>query len=438
MLDPIITGYLADVAANVTASILGFLAGRLRQSIEATPRQKALEHCYQAALAAWLPADDPLSKTYQPVLKAFVDERAVIAEFAKLVRGRAPDQETLVESFADITEGRGLPPFDFATRLGAGVEAFLQIAEQEPELAETIQTSQLRDATELLRAVATDINAIRQAVEVAKPSTGDVTAKGDIDAGNLVTGTQINHIVHVYRGGGGTWDEADYRAALAPLPGLAGGRHGAGGATRHQESGGQQAIELSLDEIYVPLAAEALPEARETLKRNLGRSTRGGRRQVAHAEAELLTDHAPAVRITMHDLSHQANHLAVIGTPGCGKTTVLQHIAWTLAEALRTNHSDLAAERLGLAGELPLPIYVPLSLYADHRRRFADHADPRQRQLATFINNYLLERQAGLNLPNNFSPPCSIRAGTSCCYWTDWMRCLTRTSVRWYPRPCAT
>ena len=51
---------------------------------------------------------------------------------------------------------------------------------------------------------------------------------------------------------------------------------------------------------------------------------------------------------------------------------------------------------------MPLPIYVPLSLYADHRRRFADHADPRQRQLATFINNYLLERQAGLNLPNDF------------------------------------
>ena len=213
MLDPITTGYLADVAANVTASILGVLGNRLRQAIEATPRQKALEHCYQAALAAWLPADDPLSKTYQPHLRAFVDEPAVTAELAKLVRGRAPDQETLVENFAEFTEGRGLPSFDFSTRLGAGVEAFLQVAEQEPELAETIQTAQLRDATQLLRAVATDVNAIRQAVEVARPSTGDVTAKGNIDAGNLVTGTQINHIVHVYRGGGGTWDEADYRAA---------------------------------------------------------------------------------------------------------------------------------------------------------------------------------------------------------------------------------
>ncbi len=400
MLDPITTGYLADVAANVTASLLDFLGGRLRQSIEATPRQKALERCYQAALAAWLPADDPLSKPYQPVLKAFVDERAVIAEFAKLVRGRAPDQETLVESFADVTEGRGLPPFDFSARLGAGVEAFLQVAEQEPELAETIQTAQLRDTTQVLRSVATDVNAIRQAMEVARPSTGDVTAR-DIHTRNLITGTQINHIVQIYRGGGGTWEEADYRAALDRY--LAWLEAAMGRVVlRGIKSGGQQAIELSLDEIYVPLAAEALPEARETLKRNLGRSTQGGRRQVAPAEAEWLADHAPAVRITMHDLLTQANHLAVIGTPGCGKTTVLQHIAWTLAEVLRTNHSDLAAERLGLAGDLPLPIFVPLSLYADHRRRFADHADPRQRQLATFINHYLLERQAGLNLPKDF------------------------------------
>jgi hypothetical protein len=401
MLDPIITGYLADVAANVTASILGVLGSRLRQSIEATPRQRALERCYQAALAAWLPVDDPLSKTYQPLQKAFLDEPAVIAEFAKLVRGRAPDQQILVESFADITEGRGLPPYDFSTQLGAGIEAFLQVAEQEPELAETIQTAQLRDATQVLRAVATDIRAIRQAVEVAKPSTGSVTVGGDIHTGNLVTGTQINHIVHVYRAGGGTWEEVDYRAALDRY--LAWLEAAMGRVVlRGIKSGGQQAIELCLDEIYVPLAAEALPEARETLKRKLGRSRRGGRRQVVPVEAELLADHTPAARITMRDLLTQANHLAVIGTPGCGKTTVLQHIAWTLAEALHTNSPNLAAERLGLSGELPLPIYVPLSLYAGHRLRFSNHAEPRQRQLATFINHYLLERQAGLNLPDDF------------------------------------
>jgi formylglycine-generating enzyme required for sulfatase activity len=398
MPDPILTGYLAEVAADLTVKILGAVGNRLRQSIALTPRQQALGRCYQAALAAWLPADDPLSKTYQPYLPAFLDEQAVTAEFAKLVRGRAPDQQALADSFADFTQEHKLPPFDFSARLGAGVEAFLQAAEREPELAETIQTAQLRDATQILRAMATDVNAIRQAVEAVRSGTRDVTAR-DIHTTNLVTGTQ--HIVNIYRAGGGTRNEADYRAMLARyLEWLAVNMGRV--VLRGIKSGGQQAIDLSLDEIYVPLAAEALPEARETLKRGLGRLTGRSRRSAGADEAELPADHTPVVRITMQDLLSQADRLAVIGTPGCGKTTVLQHIAWTLAEALRTNQPALAAERLGLAGELPLPIYVPLSLYADHRRRFADHADPRQRQLATFINHYLLERQAGLDLPDDF------------------------------------
>jgi formylglycine-generating enzyme required for sulfatase activity len=401
MPDPILTGYLAEVAADLTVKILGAVGNRLRQSFALTSRQQALARCYQAALSAWLPADEPLSKTYQPYLPAFLDEQAVTTEFAKLVRGRAPDQQALSDSFADFTQEHNLPPFDFLARLGVGVEAFLQVAEREPELAETIQTAQLRDATQILRAMATDVNAICQAVEAVRPGSGDVAASRDIHATNLVTGTQVNHIVHVYLAGGGTRNEADYRAMLARyLEWLAVNMGRV--VLRGIKSGGQQAIELSLDEIYVPLAAEALPEARETLRRGLGRLTSRGRRSTGADEAELLADHTPVVRLTMRDLLSQAHRLAVIGTPGCGKTTVLQHIAWTLAEVLRTNQPVLAAERLGLAGELPLPIYVPLSLYADHRRRFADHANPRQRQLATFINHYLLERQAGLDLPDDF------------------------------------
>jgi predicted NACHT family NTPase len=157
--------------------------------------------------------------------------------------------------------------------------------------------------------------------------------------------------------------------------------------------GGQQAVELSLHDVYVPLAAEALPEARENLRRSLHSTP---------PEAELLASHMAAARITMQELLAQGDRLAVTGAPGCGKTTVLQHIACTLAAALGTDQSDLAAARLGLTGTLPLPIYVPLSLYADHRRRFADHPEPHQRQLATFINHYLVERQAGLNLPEDF------------------------------------
>ena len=217
-------------------------------------------------------------------------------------------------------------------------------------------------------------------------ATGPVATRGSaVNTGSGIAA--VGHIVNIYRDAGAK-DETSYRAALdryLQWVCAATGRVTLRGIKR----GGQQAVELPLDEVYVPLAAEALPDAREDLKRQM---RAGG----------TPAEEGAVRRIILRELLAQGNHLAVIGAPGCGKTTVLQHIAWTLAEALRTGRPELAAERLGLTGDLPLPIYVPLSLYADHRRRFADDPDPRQRQLATFINHHLIERQAGLNLPADF------------------------------------
>jgi hypothetical protein len=301
MLDPVITGYLAGVATNLTTSILGRLGKRVRQAIEDPPRQQALARCYQAALAAMLPQADPASKTLQPILENFLDHPDVKTELAELVRGGEPDQATLADSFAEAAGGRELPPFDVPARLAAGVEAFVRVAEQEPELAPTMQIAQLRDATQSLRELATDVEAIRRAVELAQSSSGGVAAERDVTAGTIVTGTQINHIVQVYAAGGGTWAEADYRVALERY--LEWLRANMGRVVfRGIKRGGQQAVELALHEVYVPLAAETLPEARDALKRRLGRWGSGGQDDTASAEAELA---APAAteRLTMQDLS---------------------------------------------------------------------------------------------------------------------------------------
>ena len=77
-----------------------------------------------------------------------------------------------------------------------------------------MRTAHLREATQSLRAMARDVQAIRQAVDLVTSRTDDVIATGDITAHNLVTGTQTIHIVNVYQAGGGTWGEADYQAAL--------------------------------------------------------------------------------------------------------------------------------------------------------------------------------------------------------------------------------
>ncbi|MCP4287575.1 MAG: SUMF1/EgtB/PvdO family nonheme iron enzyme, partial [Gammaproteobacteria bacterium] len=270
----------------------------------------------------------------------------------------------------------------------------LQAVEQEETLADSIKIDQLRQANESLLSISANTEAIRQAIEQVSKGRGNISVQSKLQAANIVTGG-TQHIINIYQSGGGAWSPADYQAALdryLEWVSAAMGRVVLSGIKR----GGQQAIELSLQEVYIPLAAEALPEAREQLKRGLAHT------QTTADAPELITAAVTAERISLKDLLAQGQRLAVIGGPGCGKTTVIQHIAWTLAEALRQNQPQLAAERLGLTDDLPLPIMVPLSLYADHRRRFADHADPQQRQLATFINHYLIERQAGLNLVDDF------------------------------------
>jgi hypothetical protein len=97
MLDPLTAAYLAGAAANVTSNILQVLGKRWSQDLAATPCQQALARCYQAALATLVPDDALHQALYQPLLEALISEPAVIAEFAKLVRGRPPDLDTLVE-----------------------------------------------------------------------------------------------------------------------------------------------------------------------------------------------------------------------------------------------------------------------------------------------------------------------------------------------------
>ena len=177
------------------------------------------------------PVAEPLRQSCWPVLETFVGEQAVIAELARLVRGRAPDLEMLDDSFAECTAGYGLPPFPIPW--AAGIEAFLHAADQEPALAACIPMAQLRDAAQRLRAGGTNDEGSDQTAALARASTGEITANGDITADNLITGTQINHIIHVYQAGGGTWGEIEYRTALDRYL-AAGCGHGAGGAARHQ------------------------------------------------------------------------------------------------------------------------------------------------------------------------------------------------------------
>ena len=155
---------------------------------------------------------------------------------------------------------------------------------------------------------------------------------------------------------------------------------------------GEQVVQLPLEQVYVPLAAELY----------------SGRQASRISFTDLLSLEKPPDLEKwwkQRDAPEFEKRLILTGGPGSGKTTVLLHIAWTLACALAADDVRIAADKVGFPvikekpEALPLPIFVPLSLYAAHRRGLGARDD---RTLAAFISHFLFDRQASFALPDDF------------------------------------
>lgn len=152
------------------------------------------------------------------------------------------------------------------------------------------------------------------------------------------------------------------------------------------ERGGEQAVNLPLDVVYVPLKADMQSRKIEDV---VGVSDDQIRENVRFRGEQVGN------QIELNQVLSIGNKTIITGGPGCGKTTVLLHLAWTLAHSLQEN-PDLAHEKLGLTGDLPLPIYIPLTRYADYLRKLPPSASAEERALKTYVAEYLNEREANL------------------------------------------
>ncbi|MCB8934576.1 MAG: SUMF1/EgtB/PvdO family nonheme iron enzyme [Candidatus Promineofilum sp.] len=158
-------------------------------------------------------------------------------------------------------------------------------------------------------------------------------------------------------------------------------------------------VALELERVYVPLEATAAsvvdePEWASSLEQ---RNRRG-----------VGIPHSEPLEITLDRVLTQGRQLVITGGPGCGKTTVLRHVAWVLATSFVTDDPAFAERRLGLIDELPLPIYVPLSAFAEHLRaldqmqRQGNRVAAQEFRLDYFIPGYLVENAATHGLPEDF------------------------------------
>lgn len=148
---------------------------------------------------------------------------------------------------------------------------------------------------------------------------------------------------------------------------------------------GGEVVQLALDKVYVPLQAIRAEEG--------GERGRG------------LAEEGASRAIEMKELLDLGSRIVVTGAPGSGKTTVLMYLALMLGRAMAADDEEIAAEKVGWTGALPLPLFIPLSRFAAYWRDLDRSGVPqadRRRTLAAYISQYLIERQATFSLPDDF------------------------------------
>lgn len=388
----ILLGTAGDAGGGLLAALLLAVSNKVARRFQPPPQQAALQAALETALTAafkTLPQTDPLNDYYLNCLADFLRQEVVQEELATLLDPRDPfDVGRLRDAFSAITQGYApeqIPGLDFDAFLASLTHGFYAAVKNEPVLRAVIQLERLdtlvRQVDSLLQltdAMRGDLQAIhieaRRAAEILVEIKELIAARPD--------NTAVAALVQAYLDrAAGAPAAADLRVHLAEYVGWVAGRCSTlelRGIKRED----QQVVQLDLEAVYVPLSAVTPSRSR----RETGEELRP---------------------IPMSRVLSWGRRLIITGGPGCGKTTILLYIAWTLAQALARADGRLAQERLGLplSDPLPLPIQLPLGAYAAHLRKLAATPGltaPQTGRLDAFIPRYLIESHASFDLPEDF------------------------------------
>ena len=229
--------------------------------------------------------------------------------------------------------------------------------------------------------------------EIAHGNDNIIVAKQGSHVGRdvnapVVTGNHnIVHLTKIYQSGEGEplLDEKKFAEAVVRYLEWVGKRYGKIRLRGLHEEASKVTL-LTLQEVYVSLTAQLGPDL--------------VRKRSAQEREER--------EVKLSELLSESKRLAVIGGPGCGKTTYLHWIAILLADGLLRGKAENTTDHLGLSAPLPLPILVNLSEFNRYRRECAQGKahldDPRKGTLHGYLSHALIHQDEGVRLPADFFP----------------------------------
>ena len=359
-MDPFTADYLANLAAGLTAQVVAAAGRRLRDAVAGSEAEQALRRCVQAGLVALLgtaSADEPeATGLLAEIFAAYFRDPDVGREVAGLLRGNALDAQEMGFLFEQAGyDAATLPGLDLKHGLAAFEAAFLAAAVEEPALQGIVQAGQLLTQTRLQRELLAAMRELVAFLRDARPGSVGIGA-GQITAENVVSGVQI-----VYRlprpdmtGLPADWEAHYLRTLISRCDPL-----DLALIDEAQPQGDERVVSVS--DVFTTLYLDRLARTPEQTVADVIR-------QPGQPE---LADRAGHEREREERLPIQAveavaalPRLVILGQPGGGKSTLVNHIAGQLARR-RLGEAPADDKLPGWPAEArPLPVVIVLRRFA--------------------------------------------------------------------------
>jgi formylglycine-generating enzyme required for sulfatase activity len=341
-MDAFAADYLANLTADLTSKMLS-AAGRLVSSrFVGTEREQALERCVYLGMAAMLARARDLpsgEKTYlQGILRCFFANPETGGEVGQLLRGNALPVDNLLLLFEQAGYDRQSPAgIDLREGLRAFEIAFLAAATEEETLRGTLEVSTLLGQKRVMEEMLEELRRLNRLLQQGWSGTRADT----ITEQSVVVGVQ-----QLFGGGMATTEDWEKHYLLTLIG---------------------QCDELDLaavDETVSLREGEGVRVSDVFTQLYLDRLTRGPKQKVATAilKPDQGTREEREKRLPIQAIEAVAAlpRLVILGQPGGGKSTLVNHMAVQLAK--RRLGQTVTEEKLPgwVAEDKPLPVRIIL------------------------------------------------------------------------------
>jgi formylglycine-generating enzyme required for sulfatase activity len=349
-METVTVSFLTKVAATLTSSLLQVVGGKLKKTIFGTDKEQALQQAVRDGLVVLLLTAGAVTKDEKALLadifREYLGDEDVAHALAGLLRGQVPDFNELRELFAEMEfDAERLPGLDFERGMRAFVGAFMESADASDLLQGTIKTGLLRTQVDLSREMLASIRELLKFLRQAREDS--LILSGDALAAKGQGGQSLRFSFHLDAGVGNGNAERQYlrivRSACDHLD-----------LINFDESNPGEQDNLKISQVFTGLHLQNLSHGPKDDLDAIIRQQRN-RNALTHSAEDLQPVSAIQAVSAM-------DRLVVLGRPGSGKSTLVNHLATQLA-GQRSSLKDPEVIDGWTAGPL-LPVRIVLRKFA--------------------------------------------------------------------------